>query len=184
MTQSQLLDKVGVRIRTATQADLPAVQAIARSTWPVTFAGILTPEQIGQELAREYSLEALTSQMAQGETFLILESDEDVVAYASFSNSDIDLLTVANDPKYIPTIKMHKLYVLPSMHGKGYGKALMDWIERDAYVNAVKSLYVLVDRDNRATQFYSKLGFETVGELDTDYGHLISEDYVMVKILH
>ena len=48
-----------IEIRPLAATDLPLVAALSRRIWPVAYAGILSPAQIDNILARIYSVENL-----------------------------------------------------------------------------------------------------------------------------
>lgn len=51
-------------------------------------------------------------------------------------------------------------YLLPEYFGKGYGKALMDFVLNDMKQNSFSNVYLWALRENtRARRFYEKNGF-------------------------
>ena len=104
-----------VQLRQITKEELSKVQGIAHQTWPSTFAGILSEAQIAYMLNWMYALPMLESQVEKGHTFLIAEAQGTAIGFAGFE------LFYKEGTK----AKLHKLYLLPSSHGKGTGKALL-----------------------------------------------------------
>jgi ribosomal protein S18 acetylase RimI-like enzyme len=154
----------------ATPADFPAIERIARATWPGTFGDILSPEQIEYMLAMMYSLEALREQTEQlGHRFLLLREGETAVGYTSYQ---LD---------YRPgTTKIHKIYLLPQTQGKGYGRALIEAVVERARAAGQQRLRLDVNYQNPAVGFYEYLGFRTIERIDTHIGNgYLMEDYVM-----
>lgn len=156
----------------ATITDIPTIQAIAKETWPVTFAEILSKEQIAYMLNWMYSTEALTNAMDvdQQSFFLQLNEYEKPIGFAGvkhqYNNQAIS--------------KLHKIYLLPSAQGIGAGANLLNAVIRSAKTAGSETLILNVNRYNKAVGFYEKLGFEIVKEEDIEIGKgFLMEDYVM-----
>ena len=157
------------RIVAAVPADFPAIQSVAHRTWPDTFGGILSPEQIGYMLEMMYTPAAIAEQTAKGHVFHLLYEDEELVGY------------VSHQVDYLPgTTKIHKLYLLPATQGKGYGRLLIDFVAAAARAAGQTVLRLDVNYENRAIGFYEHLGFRKVGRHNTDIGSgYLMEDWVM-----
>ena len=158
-------------IRQAGIADVDTIRRIAQQTWWPTYGDILSPEQINYMLTELYSAEKLSSQISTGEqTFLLLtEADDTPVAFAAYSPSQ------HNPDVY----KLHKLYCLPQTQGKGYGKALINEVCKRALAAGKHTLYLNVNRFNKAKVFYEKLGFTAIAQEDIPIGNYQMNDYVM-----
>ena len=81
-------------------------------------------------------------------------------------------------------LKINKLYVLPSFHGKGIGKKLIEKSIERAEFTGVKQIYLQVNKDNKAVEFYKKVGFHIEKEAIFDIGHgFVMDDYIMAYSL-
>jgi ribosomal protein S18 acetylase RimI-like enzyme len=179
------------RIVSATPDDYETIRNIAHATWPDTFGDILSEKQIDYRLEMMYSLGAMQEQVAKGHVFYLLLEE----ASNPKTNAPDDLLATAT--RYEPvayfsyqldyqpgTTKIHKLYALPSVQGKGYGKAMIGKAEAIARAAGQQTLRLDVNYENKAVGFYEYLGFETVGRYDTDIGQgYLMEDWIMEKAL-
>ena len=149
------------------------IQSLADRIWPPTFANILTSDQIRYMMDMMYSTSALEEQIeVLGHHYLLAEENGEYLGYVSyeFDYKDVDIT------------KIHKIYVLPSLQGKGVGRLFIDAVGRIAkeYGNAELSLNV--NRFNKAIDFYKRLGFEVIKSEDIDIGNgFLMEDYVMNK---
>jgi GNAT superfamily N-acetyltransferase len=77
-------------------------------------------------------------------------------------------------------LKIHKLYVLPEVHGTGGGKLLFQRAVQVAKENECNSILLNVNRFNKAVGFYKHIGFEILKEENIDIGNgFWMEDYVM-----
>jgi diamine N-acetyltransferase len=159
-----------ISIFNASSADIHTIQAIADNTWRATYSSILSKDQLQYMLDTIYSTEALSGVMRDGsQEFIIVQDDRGPQGFASFGMRKED-----------PTIyKLHKLYVLPENHGKGFGKLLVDEIKRRLTSNNVGTLDLNVNRHNPAKSFYEKLGFKVIYEEDVPIGPYFMNDYVM-----
>ena len=154
--------------------DLSRVKEIAYLTWPETFKNILSEEQLKFMLDWMYSLETLSKQVEEGHFFHVLVKD----------GKDIGFIGTQNNYPLKGETKLHKIYVLPSAQGIGAGKILMEKAEEIARKNQSEFFVLNVNRYNKATDFYKKLGFEINYEEDIDIGNgYLMEDFVMKKRL-
>lgn len=150
--------------------DIPFIQDIAEKTWWPAYSEILTKEQTRYMLDTIYNTEAISETISNGTQRYILISDDSVIqGFASFGRRKED-----------PTVfKLHKLYVLPNNHGRGYGRLLIDEIKQRLIKENVRTLDLNVNRYNKAKAFYEKLGFLVIAEEDVPIGPYFMNDYVM-----
>lgn len=163
-----------MKIEQLQKHELVRVQKIAHLTWPDTFKEILSPEQIDYMLNWMYNIDTLSNQLEAGHHFYILTDDGE------------DLGFIGVQPHYPTKIetKLHKIYILPSCQGKGAGVLLMKKAEEIALTSCTQYLVLNVNRYNRATDFYKKIGFEITKEEDIDIGNgYLMEDYIMKKMI-
>ncbi len=165
-----------IAITEATEADLSLIQDIAHRTWPDTFRSILSPVQINYMLDMMYSPEALKAQINEkNHIFLLAKEGGDYLGYVSYE------LNYQNEP----LTKIHKLYLLPISQGKGVGRLLIDSVADVAKRHANNRLGLNVNRNNRAVQFYERMGFSIVGQETIDIGDgFLMDDFVMKKLLN
>ena len=159
-----------LRILPAIVSDIPVIRKIAEETWWPTYSPILSAEQIRFMLDFIYSDDQLQKVMANGsQTFVILYDDLGPQGFASYG--------VRHDNKHV--CKLHKLYVLPGNHGKGYGRMLLDEVKKRVAAMQINTLDLNVNRFNPARTFYEKIGFSVIGEEDVPIGPYWMNDYIM-----
>jgi len=165
-----------MKIRAATIEDIPAIQDLAYAIWPDAYSKIISPEQLAYMLQIIYSQESLLLQMQRGNNFIILSDETGApVGFAAY------VLKVDETPI---TFRLQKLYVLQSLHGKGFGKLLLDYVIEKVKSEGGGKLDLTVNRQNPAQYFYHTMGFEILREEDTDIGNgFFMNDYVMEKNL-
>lgn len=162
-----------ITIAEATQKDHPIIIEIAYQTWPIAYGEILSKQQLDYMLHTFYSEDALKESVTKkGHRFLIAKESDISLGFASYEIN-------CNQTN---KTKIHKIYILPNSQSRGVGKLLLNEVENIAVKNENSTLFLNVNRFNKAIQFYQKMGFEIVGEenIVLDHGYLM-EDYIMEK---
>lgn len=163
-----------IYLRKAKEEDLTIISTLAEQTWPSAYGDIISQDQIAFMLEKMYNKGELLEQMLHGHHFIIASELKEDIGFAGFSVIDSD--------KH--TFKLHKLYVLPKMHGKGVGKILMNEIVSQVTAQGGRFLQLNVNRANKAKDFYEKAGFKIKETVDLDIGNgFYMNDYVMEKSL-
>ena len=163
------------KIVRATEADLPAISELAGVIWRACYPGIITHAQIDYMLARMYSLDVLRDEIrSQGIRYDLLLVDGKPAGFASYG------------PTAEPGVmKLHKLYLLPELHGRGLGSLLLQHVEREVRAGAGRRLILSVNKRNaRAIAAYQRNGFVTADSVVTDIGGgFVMDDFIMAKEL-
>ncbi|MFV8376702.1 GNAT family N-acetyltransferase [Flavobacterium sp. LB1P71] len=164
-----------ITIKEASIADLNIIQEIAYKSWPDTYGPILSQEQIDFMLNLWYSSAVLIDNITNKAHFFLLAFDGAVcLGFASYEHNYLNKNVT----------RLHKIYLLPEAQGKGAGKLLIDTIENLAKENHSVAISLNVNKFNKASSFYQKIGFEIVDEYDTEIGNgYLMEDYIMQKDL-
>jgi diamine N-acetyltransferase len=159
----------------ASHDDISRIQSVARVTWPETFKGILTPEQIEYMLNWMYSYEALSKAISDpAQSFWLFMENGKTFGFAG----------IEHHYKGRNATKLHKIYVLPEAQGKKVGQRLIERVRKEARNAGSEELLLNVNRYNKATGFYEHLGFRIVGEENIDIGNgYLMEDYRMAMPL-
>lgn len=77
---------------------------------------------------------------------------------------------------------LSKCYAVPEVHGKGVAAAILEAAEQRARERGVEGLWLNANADNhRAQRFYSKHGWERVGDIDFVVGEVVHHDPVFQK---
>lgn len=157
-------------------AGIAIVQDLIRRIWYPTYENILTDEQSGYMLDQMYSTETLSDQMKhEGQVFLLVYEDDKPVGFAAFE-CNYNGGTAC---------KLHKIYLLPTMQGRGVGKLLLHEVADRARESGQRTLLLNVNRFNTAVNFYKGQGFHVIAEEDIDIGNgYFMNDYLMEKKLH
>jgi ribosomal protein S18 acetylase RimI-like enzyme len=161
---------MGLYIEEITSAELSLVRDLSHAIWPVCYANIITEAQIEYMLEKMHSLPALETAHQGGQRFLIAYLDSKPVGYAGFEVGNPD----------VKNCKLHKLYVLPNLHGLGIGKELLLKTQNLADASKCLSMFLQVNKKNPAVQFYQKMGMYVREEAVFDIGNgFIMDDFIM-----
>jgi len=157
-----------LHIREASKNDIATIRDIATITWPDAYGTYISMAQLNYMLDMMYSDDSLLNQMNNGHQFYIAEHGSEAIGFASVSKE-------ANN-----ACKLNKLYVLPTAQKTGAGKALLHKAIEYATVLGANYLYLQVNKQNNAQQFYSKHGFRVREAAVLDIGGgFVMDDYVM-----
>jgi ribosomal protein S18 acetylase RimI-like enzyme len=120
-----------------------------------------------------YSEDSLRSQMKEGSKFIIVYNNERPVGFAAYQ-------------KLTPEkFKLHKIYILPSQQKKGTGRFIIDHILTIVKEKGGSSLHLQVNKNNKAKEFYERLGFKEIETIKLDIGKgYFMDDYIMEKSIN
>ena len=162
-------------IRRATTADVPAIRALAHAIWHAHYPGIITVAQIDYMLARSYSPEVLSAEIAGDRVeYYLLDADGAAAGYASIGPTD--------QPG---EFKLHKIYLRPAWHGRGLGSRLLAHVESVARGHGAHTLILTVNKKNeKALAAYRRNGFAVRCAAVFDIGGgFVMDDFVLAKKL-
>lgn len=156
-------------ISKASQKDINTIISIARKTWPVAYASILSTAQIEYMLEQFYNENILKQRIDNGNDFFIIYEDSIALGFIELEY---------NQNAHIS--KLHKIYVLPAAQGKQIGKKLLHFAISESQSNSQSGISLNVNKYNTAKSFYEKMGFVQVDEVDINIGNgYYMNDYVM-----
>lgn len=159
-----------ITLRKAKEEDIEIIRDIAAATWPSTYLDIIGQAQIDYMLDKMYNKGELLKQFMEGHIFLIAEDGENQFGFAGYS-------IIGHEERIY---KLHKLYVLPSAHGKGVGKILINEVFNQVKDAGGSALQLNVNKHNNAKDFYLKGGFNIKESVKLDIGGgYFMDDYVM-----
>jgi GNAT superfamily N-acetyltransferase len=157
----------------AMEEHLPVISELAGVIWRGCYPGIITHAQIDYMLARMYSPDVLRDEIrSQGIRYDQLLVDGKPAGFASYGPT--------SEPG---VMKLHKLYLLPGMHGRGLGSYLLQHCEQEVCAAGARRLMLSVNKRNtKAIAAYQRNGFVIAESVVTDIGGgFVMDDYVMVK---
>jgi len=161
-----------LKITKVSVESISEIRRLSDEIWKQVYPSIVPMAQIEYMLSTWYSTTGLTEQMEQlGHQFILVEWNEEAVGYASYS------MKRENQPE---RFRVHKLYLQPSMHGKGIGRGILKFIAAESIPLGCKELELNVHKRNPAVGFYQHVGFTIEQDIVTviEHGHVL-DDYVM-----
>ena len=164
-----------IEILPVTEEHLPALTKLAGVIWRQHYPGIISPEQIDYMLGKMYSFDILREEIRfKGIHFVRLLADGKFIGFASFGPTPES-----------GVMKLHKCYLLPETHGRGYGSQLLQHCEREVRRLGARRLILAVNKHNtKAVTAYQRNGFCIAESVITDFGSgFVMDDYIMVKDL-
>jgi len=159
----------------AVEADLPALAELAGVIWRACYPGVISREQIEFMLAHMYAQETLRDELlSQGIRFYRLLVGSRFGGFASIGPTET-----------AGVIKLHKLYLLPELHGSGLGSLLLEHCAAEARRLGAHRLILAVNKRNaRAIAAYERNGFTIADSVVNDIGEgFVMDDYVMARDL-
>lgn len=170
LSQQSFRPTSNLSLRRASEKDIPLVRELSMKIWPPTYSAIISSEQINYMLDLLYSESALKKQMKDQHEFIIISDGPEPIGFASISPLDAKVY------------KLHKLYVLPQKQGKGVGRFVIEQLINAIIRKGGNSLRLNVNRNNKAKDFYERLGFVQTAVEDIDIGSgYFMNDYVMER---
>ena len=159
-----------IEFTTANKQHISTISELAQEFWPVAFASILSNQQIAYMMQMMYSKGSLEEQMNKGHQFALANKNGKKVGYMSYE-IDCDNLNKT---------KIHKLYISPNYQRYGIGKAMVNFVAKEALKANNSALFLNVNKhNNKAIGFYKKNHFQLVKEEQIDIGNgFIMDDYV------
>lgn len=159
----------------ATVQDAATIIGIAEKSWAATYREILSSEQYDYMLGKFYSLPAVEEKLGKHEeVFLLFQAGQEIAGFVSYQ---------LNYPE-AGYCKIHKLYVLPEVHGTGAGRKLVNAVTEIALRHHCAYLTLNVNKYNKALGFYEKTGFSVAYPEVIDIGRgYVMDDYVLIKNL-
>lgn len=165
-----------IDFRKASLDELDKIQNIAIVTWPATFGGLISSDQIKYMLKLIYNQESLKEQILdKGHQFIMVEKYSQEIGFFSYE--------INHEPQ--SHLMIHKIYILPKSQGQGIGLRILNFLSNTALNHKINQLRLKVFHKNeKALGFYKKYGFKStvIEKLDIGQGYQV-EEYEMIKNL-
>jgi len=158
------------------QKDIPFLRADASEIWTACYTDLLPPGQIEYMLNWMYSEEKIKHEIEQENTDYYFVFHDGIKLGFCSTGPYSDVTSCA---------KLHKLYLYPEFHGKGFGTAALmkvfDLVKEQGY----SSICLNVNKENlSAIKSYERNGFVKEKSIVNDIGGgYVMDDYVMLKNL-
>jgi len=161
-------------IRSASEAEIPALRALAERVWRVSYAEMLTPAQIDYMLAWMYAPETIAREMAEGVIWETAWLGGERVGFHSCTPDATE-----------QRLKLNKLYVLPEQQGLGLGQQLLARVHALAAQHGMRQVWLQVNKQNaRAIRTYERNGYLVERSAVFDIGGgFVMDDFIMTRAI-
>ncbi|NTV46028.1 MAG: GNAT family N-acetyltransferase [Chlorobiales bacterium] len=156
-----------------TDTQFAEIANIAREIWHEHYSSIVSREQIDYMLEKGYALDVIRKEVKEkGVHYDQVFAGSEFVGYAAYGPAD--------EPN---TLKLYKLYVKVSCHGKGFGKRLLEHVNSFAKQNGYTTIILQVNKKNeKAIRAYTRFEFSVREASVIDIGNgFVMDDYIMQK---
>jgi ribosomal protein S18 acetylase RimI-like enzyme len=154
--------------------ELEAVQSLATQIWRVAYANLLSAAQIDYMLPRMYAPDVIRAELVRGIVWEWIEWEAAHVGYLAWEHQPS-----------ARRVHLHKLYLVPRLHGRGLGQAALQRVISHARSLGADGVTLHVNRHNEtALKAYSRAGFRVFGEICTDIGSgFVMDDFQLQREL-
>jgi len=145
----------------------------------------MSPEAVTRFIEANLTAERFEEYVADpGRVVLLAEEHEEVVGYAMLVHGEPYDDGVRAVVRHRPTTELSKIYVLPTAHGGGVARALMEAVLDVARDSGAAGIWLGTNQANaRAQRFYVKSGFEQIGTKRFWVGDHWEDDFVFERAL-
>jgi ribosomal protein S18 acetylase RimI-like enzyme len=160
-----------ISFRKGGEADIPVIQGLSSRIWLEHYPGIITHEQIDYMLGNMYAEEVIRDEIAsKGYRYVIVADGTAPIGYIAYRHEETTR-----------TVLISKLYLLPSLHGKGIGRRMLLSVKEEAIRQGAMLVYLFVNKNNsKAIKAYERFGFIKAESVVTDIGGgFLMDDYRM-----
>lgn len=169
-----------VAIRRANANDAAQVARFAEGVFTDTFGPDNTAEDMENYISTTFTPDRMRTTIADsGHTVLVAEAGDAMAAYAHLADGPSPECITGPAP-----IELRRFYVEREWHGRGVAQQLMEAVLAVARDRGKETLWLGVwERNPRAIAFYSKYGFERVGEYTFMLGSDAQTDWLLARPL-
>lgn len=154
------------------RTDIGLIRELATKTFEPTYREITPADMIVTLFEEMYSVENINKQFDKGYQFFILYHKSQAAGYLALERQGDNL------------VYLHRLYILPEMQGRGYGRILIEYgfeASRKMIDEGVCRVELRVNKYNRAFEFYKSIGMQVAyyEEMVVESTDFIRPDYIM-----
>ncbi|WP_321383875.1 GNAT family N-acetyltransferase [uncultured Enterococcus sp.] len=171
---------MNIFIRECTIDDLEALQKISIETFTDTFAAQNTQENLTAYLEKAYTLEKLTEELQQLESFFFfIYMEEELAGYLK-----LNINAAQTEHPIEEGLEVERIYIRSNFKRNGLGNRLLEKAIALAKEKKKKNIWLGVWEENLAARkFYQKMGFVQSGQHSFFMGEDEQIDLIMVKPL-
>jgi GNAT superfamily N-acetyltransferase len=171
-----------VRIRHAEPTDVGVLASLGARAFVDAFAADNDPQDIERYVAESFAETRIAAELAKERSTVLLAYDDDLsadtpVGYSRLQGGSTNGGVTARCP-----VELVRLYVEPSVIGRGYGSVLLNVCPDEAAIGGYDVIWLGVwEHNHRARRFYERWGFQQVGECVFVLGSDAQTDHVLAR---
>ena len=147
-------------------ADIRRMTEVAAIVWREANTAFCTPEQVEYMIEMFQSVRAIKEQLARGYTYVFVKANGEPVGFMAFYPR--------GDAMYLS-----KLYLRADMRGRGFARDMIGCVRQQAERSGLHAIELNVNKHNKTTEIYDKLGFTRIRDEKNDIGSgFYMDDYV------
>lgn len=152
-------------------SDAALLRSLAERIWWGCYPGIISDEQIAYMLGWMYAEEKIVGEIEAGVVWELAWLGETPVGFFAVEAAEAE------------AAKLHKLYLLPELHGRGHGQTMLARVDEVARASGAAELWLQVNKQNtRALRAYERAGFQRVKEAVAEIGGgFVMDDYILSR---
>ncbi|MBD2292126.1 GNAT family N-acetyltransferase [Anabaena sphaerica FACHB-251] len=162
-----------IKIEKLLDTDFDELRKVSQEIWYAHYSQIISIEQIEYMLNKMYGMEVIENEIYNLGIFYdkVVKGDQ-MVGYLSYGVEVKDNFNC---------LKLHKCYLLPLLHGFGYGQIMLSHVCQKAKQMNLKKIILNVNKRNeKGIKAYSRFGFEIIESKVIDFGGgFVMDDYIM-----
>lgn len=163
-----------ISIEPLSQEHLPQLETLARETFTRTFGHLYSAENLASHLNKTCTVPFFQKALLAGKRILVAREGRELVGYVKYGDLGLAVEHEEGDAE------IHRLYVADSHHRRGIGKLLIEAALADGRLRQAANIFLGVWENNvKAQAFYSRYGFEAVGEYTYYVGTHADREFIM-----
>ncbi|QYX33465.1 GNAT family N-acetyltransferase [Sphaerospermopsis torques-reginae] len=170
------MNNLTIKIEKLLDTDFEELIKVSREIWCSHYPGVISIEQIEYMLDKMYALEIIEKEVYQlGIFYDKVVKDNQIVGYLSYCAE------VKDNINNINYFKLHKCYLLPALHGFGYGQIMLSHVCQKAKEMNLQQIILNVNKRNeKGIKAYTRFGFKIMESKVIDFGGgFVMDDYIM-----
>jgi diamine N-acetyltransferase len=170
-----------ITYRTPGPDDAQALADLGRTSFVDAFGHLYSEADLNAFLEQVYSKASLDAELANPKRlFRVAESDGQMIGYCKLGLE----LSLDYDPGEARAMELKQLYLRGQQTGSGIGAAFMEWALGEASERGYDEVILSVWSENHGAQrFYSRHGFEKIGDTIFMVGQQRDEEYLFGRKL-
>jgi GNAT superfamily N-acetyltransferase len=179
---SRMVNPGTLRIRHAEPSDVGVLASLGARAFVDAFAADNDPQDIERYVAESFAEARIAAELAEERSTVLLAYDDDFSAATPIGYSRLQGGSTNDSVTARCPVELVRLYVEPSVIGRGYGSALLQVCLDQTAVCGYDVIWLGVwEHNHRARRFYERWGYQQVGKCVFVLGSDVQTDHVLAR---